>query len=119
VTAAVALKKVEEPKPTAVLSGGQIEGSFWSYLMKGKWVRVTFKDTCQPDDVDKLIDMRNRRFVELTSQSQRNVAAVYIAQDGWGNLSRSFTFRIVDDSGSARDKINGLARRLETLEIFD
>lgn len=117
---AVALKVAEQPEPAVVLSGDQIEGTFWPWLMSGKWVRATFKDTCEPDDITRLVDMRDRRFIKFAPQSEGNVTAVYISQDGWGNLSRSFSFQILDNtSASAREKFSGIARRLHKLEIFD
>jgi hypothetical protein len=90
-------------------------------LKPGDEVQVTFKDTCEPDDVTLLFDMRGRGFIEFAKwdNNDRHIAAVYTSKNGWGHLPRSFTLVIRNlSSATSREHLQRLARRFVQVGLF-
>ncbi|HVZ76223.1 MAG TPA: hypothetical protein VG934_03100 [Candidatus Paceibacterota bacterium] len=105
-----------EPQQTF---GGKEAHAAFPHLVAGTRWRVTFRGTCEPDDVTLLLDMHGRKFLQIDPGDYGKVTAVYTSKNGWGHLARSFSFEAKEFSGqTGRENFMRLATRLETIELL-
>ncbi|HWB34063.1 MAG TPA: hypothetical protein VG753_01975 [Candidatus Paceibacterota bacterium] len=105
-------------EPRKVFSGEDANRAH-SDLKPGTRWRITFRGSCEPDDVTLLLDMHGRKFLQIDPGDYGKVAAVYTSKNGWGHLARSFSFEAKELScQTGRENFMRLAKRLETIELL-
>jgi hypothetical protein len=114
-----ALNIAPQPTPAVTVAGGEIK-SIFSLIKNGKFVEVTFKNTCVPDDLCDMMDLNSRGFIKLTPASVNAVTAVFVSQDTkWPNLARSFCFQVVDNSSmTIFEKLKRIGNKSERVDLF-
>ena len=80
---------------------------------------LTFNGSWGPDLANRLVNMRERKFIELAKDCYNNLKAVYMSKNGWGHLPRSFNVKVLDiTSFSGWESFRALSKHVERVDLF-